>query len=89
MTIQTAFFVKFPNKTLTASQEVLRQKNPLQLFQVLNVAYDLCDFFFPVTSFIESFALLQCVEPANRDHLSAKTAFVCTKGWSLCTGFTV
>ena len=36
-----------------------------------------------------SFALLQCVAPANRGHLSTKTAFVCTKGWSLCTGFTV
>ena len=84
------FFVKFPIESLTASQKVLRQKNPLQLFQVLNVAYDLCEFlFFPVTSSVLSFALLQCIEPANRDRLSTITAFVCTKGWLLWTGFTV
>ena len=48
-------------------------------------------FFFsiPVTSYGVSFALLQCIEPANKDHLSTKTAFVCTKRWSLWTGFIV
>ena len=46
-------------------------------------------FFFSVTSFVVSFALLHCMEPANRDRLPTKTAFVCTKGWSLWTGFTV
>ena len=35
---KTAFFGKFPNKSLTAIQELLRRKNPLQLCHILNVA---------------------------------------------------
>ena len=65
------------------------EKPTLTISRFWTFLWSLWFFFFLVTSFIQSFALLQCVEPANRDHRSTKTAFVSTKGWSLCTGFTV
>ena len=93
MTIQNRLFCEVPqaNKSLAASEEVLRQQKPTLAIsrRFERFLWSFWFFFFQVTFFVESFALLQSMEPANRGHLSTKTAFVCTKGWSLCTGFTV
>ena len=88
--VQNRLFCEVPQQKSDGKRRSAQAEKPtLAISRFERCLWSWWFFFFPVISFVENFALLQCVEPANKGPLSTKTAFVCTKGWSLCTGFTV
>ena len=86
---KSPFLWSSPTKVWQQAKKCSVRKTHFSYFHVLNVAYDLCDFFLSRHLFHSKFRIASLCGACEWDHPPTKTAFVCTKGCSLGTGFTV